>query len=81
MELFMSIYEKLTPVFQDVFDNDDIVLTADLKADDVEGWDSLGHVRLMVAIEKALGISLSTSEITGLANVGELVAVVSRKLA
>jgi acyl carrier protein len=77
----MSIYEKLTPVFQDVFDLDDLVLTPQLTADQVEGWDSLGHVRLMVAIEKAFGISLSTSEITGLANVGELAAVVSRKLA
>jgi acyl carrier protein len=77
----MNIYEKLAPVFQDVFDLDDLVLTPQLTADEVEGWDSLGHVRLMVAIEKALGISLSTSEITGLANVGELAAVVSRKLA
>jgi acyl carrier protein len=77
----MSIYEKLAPVFQDVFDLDDLVLTPQLTADQVEGWDSLGHVRLMVAIEKAFGISLSTSEITGLANVGELAAVVSRKLA
>lgn len=81
MELFVNVYEKLTPVFQDVFDNDDIVLTPALTASEVEGWDSLGHVRLMVAIEKALGISLSTSEITGLANVGELAAVISRKLA
>lgn len=77
----MNTYEKLTPIFQDVFDNDDIVLTPNLTANEVEGWDSLGHVRLMVAIEKALGISLSTSEITGLANVGELAAVISRKLA
>lgn len=81
MELFVNTYEKLTPIFQDVFDNDDIVLTPNLTANEVEGWDSLGHVRLMVAIEKALGISLSTSEITGLANVGELAAVISRKLA
>jgi acyl carrier protein len=76
----MSLYEKLTPVFQDVFDLDDLKLTPELTADQVDGWDSLGHVRLMVAIEKALGISLSTSEITGLANVGELVGVIARKV-
>lgn len=77
----MNIYERLTPVFQDVFDNDDIVLSPELTAGQVEGWDSLGHVRLVVAIERALGITLSTVEITGLADVGQLVQVVERKLA
>jgi len=76
----MDIYERLTPVFQDVFDNDDIVLSPALTASQVEGWDSLGHVRLVVAIERALGITLSTAEITGLANVGQLVQVIERKL-
>jgi acyl carrier protein len=76
----MNLYEKLQPVFQDVFDVDDLKLTPELTADQVDGWDSLGHVRLMVAIEKALGITLSTSEITGLANVGELVGVIGRKV-
>jgi acyl carrier protein len=76
----MDIYERLTPVFQDVFDNDDIVLSPGLTASQVEGWDSLGHVRLVVAIERALGITLSTAEITGLADVGQLVRVIERKL-
>lgn len=76
----MDIYERLTPVFQDVFDNDDIVLSPTLTAGQVEGWDSLGHVRLVVAIERALGITLSTAEITGLANVGQLAQVIERKL-
>lgn len=76
----MDIYQRLTPVFQDVFDNDDIVLSPGLTASQVEGWDSLGHVRLVVAIERALGIILSTAEITGLADVGQLVQVIERKL-
>ncbi len=76
----MDLFERLTPVFQDVFDLDDIVLTRELTADQVDGWDSLGHVRLIVAIEKALGVSLSTAEITGLANVGELFDVIARKV-
>ncbi len=76
----MDIYEQLTPVFRDVFDNDDIELTTALTADQVEGWDSLGHVRLMIAIEKALKITLSTTEITGLDNVGQLVQIVETKL-
>jgi acyl carrier protein len=76
----VSIYDRLTEIFRDVFDNDDLVLTPELTAPEVDGWDSLGHVRLIVAIEQKLKISLSTSEITELANVGQLVDVIERKL-
>jgi acyl carrier protein len=76
----VSIYARLTEIFRDVFDNDDLVLTPELTASEVDGWDSLGHVRLIVAIEQKLKISLSTSEITELANVGQLVDVIERKL-
>lgn len=76
----MSIYERLTPIFQDVFNNDDIVLSPELTADKVDGWDSLGHVRLVVAIEKALNITLSTAEITGHANLGQFADMIDRKL-
>ena len=77
----MDIYERLTPIFHDVFNDDNIVVTPDLTADRVEGWDSLGHVRLVVAIEQALKIRLSTTDMTGLENVGQLVAVIQKKLA
>ncbi len=76
----MDLYAKLTPVFQDVFDLDDLVLTPELTAGDVDGWDSLGHIRLIVAVEKSLGITLSTAEISGLSNVGELMQVIARKV-
>ena len=76
----MDIYERLTPIFHDVFNDDNIVVTPDLTADRVEGWDSLGHVRLVVAIEQALKIRLSTTDMTGLENVGQLVAVIQKKL-
>jgi acyl carrier protein len=76
----MDIYERLTPIFQDVFDNDDIVLSPGLKASQVEGWDSLGHVRLVVAMERALSNTPSTAEITGLVDVGQLVQFIELKL-
>jgi acyl carrier protein len=76
----VGIYEQLTPIFRDVFDNDDIEVTPDLTADKVEGWDSLGQVRLIIAIERALKITLSTTEIAGLENVGQLAQVVEAKL-
>lgn len=76
----MDIYERLTPIFRDVFDNDNITVTPELNAEMVDEWDSLGHVRLMVAIENELKITLSTAEITGLKNVGELANVIEKKL-
>lgn len=76
----MSTLEKLAPIFQDVFDDDSIVPHPAMTAKEVAEWDSLGHIRLMVAIEQAFGIKFSTSEISNLANVGELVVVIEKKL-
>jgi acyl carrier protein len=81
MEHFASegIYQKLTEIFQDVFDDDSIVARPELSAKDVEVWDSVTNVRLFVAIESELGIQFSNAEITHLKNVGELVAAIDRK--
>jgi acyl carrier protein len=73
------IYEKLTPVFRDVFEIDDLVVTADLTANRVPGWDSLANVRLFVAIEQEFGIRFSAPEMSGLKNVGELVSLIDKK--
>jgi acyl carrier protein len=71
-----QIYAKLTEIFEDVFDEDSIMVTPELSAKDVEGWDSLNHIRLMLTIEKAFKIKFSTSEVGKLENVGELVALI-----
>lgn len=75
-----DIYERLTPIFHDVFDDDDIVLTPELTADDVDEWDSLSHIRLVVAVEKALGISFTSAEIASLENVGQFAELTNGKL-
>lgn len=75
-----EIYEKLTPVFRDVFDDDDLTPTAEMTADDVEEWDSLSHIRLILSIEKVFGIRLSTIEVGGLKQVGDLVRVIQAKV-
>jgi acyl carrier protein len=54
-------------------------LTPELSAKDVDGWDSLTHVRLLVTIEKAFKMKFSTSTIGKLENVGDLVAVISAR--
>ena len=74
-----AIYEKLTTVFRDVFDEEDLVLTPELTADDVEEWDSLSHVRLVLATSRAFGVTFSAADVGGLKNVGEFVAVIKAK--
>ncbi len=74
------ILQKLSPILQDCFDDDDIVATPDLTADDVEGWDSLAHVRLILQIERAFKIHFSASEVAGFKNVGELAAAIGAKV-
>jgi acyl carrier protein len=75
-----QIYQRLTEIFQDLFDDDSIEVTPKLTADDVDGWDSLTHIRLILTIEKAFKIKFSTSEIGKLENVGDLVALIQGKV-
>jgi acyl carrier protein len=75
-----SIYERLTPLFRDVFDDDRIVATPELTAHKVGGWDSLSNVRLMVEIERAFSVHFSAMEITSLKNVGQLADLIERKI-
>ncbi len=74
-----AVYEKLTTVFRDVFDEDDLVLTPAMTADDVDGWDSLSHIRLVLAVSKAFGVKFSASEVGSLKNVGEFAALIRTK--
>lgn len=74
-----EIFAKLTEIFQDVLDNDEIEVTAETKADDIEEWDSLTNIQLVVAIEKAFGIKFKSSEIMSWSNVGEMVDSICNK--
>ncbi len=73
-----SIYERLNDVFRDVLDDDDISLTPATTAADVENWDSLNHVRIIVATERAFGVRFNTADISGLRNVGEFVRLIRK---
>jgi len=66
----------LQEIMRDTFDNDGIVLKADTVAGDVQGWDSLNHVRLIVAIEQDYGFQMPMERVSELQNVGELVALI-----
>ncbi|MGA2776338.1 MAG: acyl carrier protein [Steroidobacteraceae bacterium] len=71
-----QIYERLTEIFKDVFDEDSIHVTPELTANDVAGWDSLTHVRLIVTVQKAFKIKFTTSEVTKMAKVDDLVRLI-----
>ena len=76
----MDILKELEPIFQDVFDDEDIKLTETTNAEDIEDWDSLMQIRLIMAIEKRFKIKFVLSEIQQLENVGDMAKLIKSKL-
>lgn len=74
-----NVWETLTKVFRETFDDDELIVGPETTADDIEDWDSLMHIQLLVAIEQAFGIHFNTGEVASLANVGEMVALIANK--
>jgi acyl carrier protein len=75
-----QIYEKLSGIFYDIFDEKDIVLTSNTTAADIETWDSFNHVNLIVAIESSFDVKFSTQEIEAMEDVGDIVLRLKTKL-
>lgn len=76
----MDIYPTLQTIFSEVFDEDGLTISPATTAADVEGWDSLAHLRLMLAAEQEFGVRFSAAEIAALTNVGDLAALIQSKL-
>lgn len=76
-----DIYERLSGIFQDVFEDDSVVVTPELTAADVPEWDSLSHIRLVLAVQKAFGVKFSAAQTAELKNVGDLVKLIRSKSA
>jgi len=77
---FNTILKQINDIFTDVLDNEDIKLTPETTAKDVEDWDSLNHIQLIVAIEKHFKVRFNTGEINSWQNVGEMVTAVEKRL-
>lgn len=75
-----DIVEKIRASLGDIIDQPDLTLTEDSVADDVEDWDSLNHVKLMIELESEFNIRFETSEISAPDNVGKLVDLIQSKL-
>ncbi|HTF16842.1 MAG TPA: acyl carrier protein [Chryseolinea sp.] len=74
-----QILEKLNDIFRDVLDNDTITMAEETTANDVEEWDSLNHIQLVVAIEKEFKLRFTSKEIQGWAKIGDLVSSIASK--
>jgi len=66
-------FDRVNKVFRDVFDDDSITVTDSTTANDIEDWDSLEHINLIVAFEEEFGMKFTMGEVTGMKNVGEAV--------
>ena len=75
-----EIIAQLNPIFKDVLDNDNVVVTYNTTASDIEEWDSLTHIQLVVAIEKHFKIRFKSGEITAFKNVGDMCEAIKLKL-
>ena len=75
-----ELLEKITLIFRDVFDDQNIVLTLGTSASDINDWDSLSHIRLIITHEEEFGIKFKSTEISDLKNVGEFINILMNKL-
>ena len=76
-----SIIEELQPIFRDILDQPDLVLTRESNANNVEDWDSLAHINLVTSIEKHYKIKFALGELQELKDVGDMADLIRVKLA
>jgi acyl carrier protein len=77
----METLEILNSIFRQVFDDDSLIVTRVTSAKDIEEWDSLSHLNLVMAVEQRFGIKIALGELRSLKNVGEMADLIAKKLA
>ena len=75
-----DILNELQPIFQDIFEDDELSITAESNADTVEDWDSLAHIVLIFTIEQEFEIKFALGELEAMKNVGDMVELMQTKL-
>ena len=75
-----EIFEGLNEVFRDIFDDEDITVNKNTTSNDIEDWDSLEHINLIVAVEKKFGMKFSMGEVTTMKNVGEMAEIIKSRV-
>ena len=74
-----KVNARLTEVFRDVFDDEDLEINDSTTADDIEAWDSLEHISLVSAVEKAFKMRFTMKEVSGMKNVGEMISILCER--
>lgn len=72
--------EKLQEIFRDIFDDEELVITEEMTAADIEDWDSLVQINLIIAIEKEFKVRFSLEEVSKLKNIGEMLDLIKFKV-
>ncbi len=75
-----EIFMVLDEIFQDEFDDDAIHVDETTTADDIDGWDSLEHINLIVAVERRFGMKFKMAEVTDMKNVGEMADIIAERI-
>jgi acyl carrier protein len=75
-----NILERIQSIFRDVFDNEALMVGRSTNATDIEEWDSLNNINLVVAIEKEFKVKFALSELVSLKNVGDMVDLIGKKI-
>lgn len=76
----MTILERVEAILRDVFDLPQLVVTPNLTAQDVEEWDSIAHIRVVVAIEQKFKVKFALGELQSLQNVGDMLRLIEKKM-
>lgn len=75
-----DILKQVQDILRDIFDDEDIIVTNDTVADDIEDWDSLEHINVITSMEKHFNIKFAMNEVTGFKNVGNMVDTIFNKI-
>ena len=74
-----EVFNRLNEIFQDIFDDEELVVTDETCADDVEDWDSLRHITLISAVERAFGFKFAMKEVLEMENVGAMADIIAER--
>ena len=75
-----ELFEQINEIFRDVFDDDSLVITDTTNSEDIEDWDSLEHINLVVAMEKRFNMKFNIKEVGQLQNVGEMADLILSRM-
>lgn len=71
-----QVFEALSEIFQETFDDESITVHDETTASDIEGWDSLEHINLIAEVENRFEMEFTMGEVNGMRNVGEMVDII-----